>query len=175
MRRLGPERAHFGGEDGLITRIQRGKPTYSWACNFCNFEIGGQCFPNHKARIHLSGNTELRDGTISTICAMAPEKVKKQFTQLVIEKKKQKEANNASRKRAAELMSASPELVAVPQKKNRPKRQSTLQFSSAGSLKCNEVDDAWTRCFVALDIAPHKVDSPFFRAALEATKRCPNK
>ena len=92
-----------------------------------------------------------------------------------MEKKKQKEANNASRKRAAELMEASPELVAVSQKKNRPKRQSTLQFSSAGSLKCNEVDDAWTRCFVALDIAPHKVDSPFFRAALEATKRCPNK
>ena len=176
-RKVGPERAHFGGEDGLIIKIKGGKPAYSWACNFCNFEIGGQCFPNRKARIHLTGNNEMRDGSISTVCSEAPEKIKKQFTKIVLAKRAAKEQAGASRKRAAELMAASPEFVATagPQKKNRWKTQTTLPFTSAGKLKCNEVDDAWTKCFVALDIAPNKVDSPFFKAALEATKRAPAK
>ena len=171
-RALGPERAHFGGEDGLITKKFRGKTTYSWACTYCGFEIGGRTFAARKARIHLSGNTELRDGSISQICTEAPEKVKQQFTEIEIAKRKQKEEVLASRKRAAELMAASPELI-----RERPpsKKQSTLRFRRLGFLKSNEVDDAWTKCFCALDIPPHKIDSYFFKQALEATKKCPAK
>lgn len=174
-RSLGPERAHFGGEDGLITKQFRGKTTYSWACNFCGFELGGQTLPNRKARIHLSGNPELRDGTISQVCPKAPDKIKKQFTDIELQKRKDKVEEAVSRKRAAELMAASPEYVA---KKKRPlssKKQSTLGFTRLGSLKANEVDDAWTRCFCALDMAPHKIESSFFKAALEATKNSPSK
>lgn len=171
-RTLGPERAHFGGEDGLIIRVIRGKTAYSWACAFCKFEIGGQCFPNRKARIHLSGNSELRDGTISQLCTKAPDVIKKQFSAIEIAKRKKKDQENATRKRAAELMDASPEFV---QQKPKTKRQSKLGFNRLGSLKANEVDDAWAKCFCALDIAPNKMESPFFKAALEATRKSPSK
>ena len=171
-RTLGPERAHFGGEDGLIIRKKRGKISYSWACAFCKFEIGGQCFPNRKARIHLSGNSELRDGSISQLCSKAPDVIKKQFSAIEIAKRKQKDQDNATHKRAAELMEASPEFV---KQKPKAKRQTKLGFCQLGSLKSNEVDDAWAKCFCVLDIAPNKVDSPFFKAALEATKKSPRK
>ena len=176
-RTVGPERAHFGGADGLITKQRAGKTTYSWACDFCGFEIGGRVFPNRKARIHLSGDTSLRDGTISQLCRAAPEEIKQQFTAIEKGKREAKEKQVESKKRAAELMAASPEFVESSRggKSKRARKQTTLNFPAAGLLKSNEVDDAWAKCFFVLDIAPNKIESPFFKSALEATKKCPRK
>ena len=42
-REPGPERAHFGGEDGLITEITTGgRRKYFWRCMYCSFIIGGK-------------------------------------------------------------------------------------------------------------------------------------
>ena len=54
---------------------------------FCGFEIGGKCFPNQKARVHLSGDKSLKTGLISTVCSSAPDDIKTQFS--MIEKKKE--------------------------------------------------------------------------------------
>ena len=88
VRIIGPERDHFGGEDGLCTEICNGKCSYYWKCMYCNFQIGGKNFPNVKARIHLSGDPSLRNGMISTVCSNAPNEVnsKVQFRNLVCTK-----------------------------------------------------------------------------------------
>ena len=86
-RELGPERSHFGGENGLITETQGdGRPKYYWRCQHCGFLLGGKVFPNAKARIHLSGNKDLRNGIISKVCPkVSPEDAAK-FTAIVKQK-----------------------------------------------------------------------------------------
>ena len=84
-RKLGPERAHF---DGPIKETHaNGTSRNYWRCNYCLFEIGGKCFQNQKARIHLSDNVTLRNGVVAKICTAAPEHVKEQFSDLVKEKR----------------------------------------------------------------------------------------
>ena len=88
---VGPERAHFGGEYGLITETrENGRPRYFWRCSHCNFQLGGKVFPNEKARIHLSGDASLRNGMISMVCSLVPEDVQKQFREIIARKTEEK-------------------------------------------------------------------------------------
>ena len=161
---VGPERAHFGGEYGLITeQKENGKPKYFWRCSHCNLRIGDKIFPNHKARIHLSGDVSLRNGVISQVCTRAPEEVQKQFREIIARKAEVKKRKDEIRKRARELTFAN--LQASPAK------QSELSLKHVKELEDEEVDDSWGRAFFALDIAHNKIGQPFFRQAIEATKR----
>ena len=110
-RKVGPERSHFGGQSGLTTVIVNGQAKYFWTCMHCGFNLGGQAFQNRKARIHLSGNNSLRDGSISMVCSKAPAEVQKQFTELEIESREKIQRTAASRKRCSELLSGSPQLA----------------------------------------------------------------
>ena len=115
---VGPERAHFGGEFGLITETrQDGSAKYFWRCVHCNFCIGGKIFANVKARIHLSGDPKLRSGIISQVCTRAPEEVQKKFKAICAKKAEQKERRLAVRKRARELVEA--QFSASPAKQSK--------------------------------------------------------
>ena len=82
-REVGSERAHFGGQNGVICETSNGRERYSfWRCMHCDFQVGGRTFHNQKARIHLSGDKSLRNGLITTVCTGAPEEVKRQFAAL---------------------------------------------------------------------------------------------
>ena len=161
-RTLGPERAHFGGEDGLITLDQNGKLSHYWRCNFCGFSLGGKVFPNSKARIHLSGDESLRSGLISKICSRAPDKIKKQFQRICNEKNVDREARLQSRKRAAELLKSN--------EFSSPAKQTRLSVGRKNLLSSEQVDLAWGKAFFGLDIAINKIDKDWFRDAIEATK-----
>ena len=71
-REIGPDRAHFGGEDGVVAQIKNGKTSYYWECMNCQWRMGGKVFQNAKSRIHLSGDVRLRTGIINTVCKNAP-------------------------------------------------------------------------------------------------------
>lgn len=165
-RHVGPERAHFGGVNGLITETQNGCTTYSWKCMHCGWKLGGKNFQNVKARIHLSGDLSLRNGMISKVCDKAPPEIQKQFTALEKEKRIGKDQQSRSRKRAQELLQSSPAIV--PSKKSR--LQQRLPFVSE-ILSGEQVDDAWALCFFGLDIAPNKLIQPLFREAITATQK----
>lgn len=141
-RRVGPERAHFGGEDGLITELRNGKVTYSWKCDFCGWKMGGKQFANAKARIHLSGENSLRNGVITKVCSRAPAEIKEQFVLLERQKRLEKTQWTATRKRAAELMNSSP---AVPQKRNK---QSIVTSQKWFCVKISSFWDAIKFCNV---------------------------
>ena len=158
-RELGPERAHFGGENGLVTETVGGVTKYYWRCEFCTFQMGGKCFPNMKARIHLSGDPSLRNGVVGQVCKEAPDKVKQKFANLVKAKRKTKEEIASKRKRQQEVLSATQPCL----------KQSKLKVN--GTLKDDAVDDAWGRAFFTLDIPPNKIANPIFREAVAATKR----
>ena len=76
-RELGPERAYFGGENGVIAEESNGKTRYYCRCQFCNWTFGGKIFSNTKDRHHLSGDPALRNGMIARVYTQAPEDVKK--------------------------------------------------------------------------------------------------
>ena len=106
-RRSGPERAHFGGELGLVTETNNNdSPKYFWRCVHYNYHLGYKIFPNAKARIHLSGDTSLRNGMISQVCTRAPEDVQKKFRAIIKAKEEDRQRKNAKRKRVAELLEA---------------------------------------------------------------------
>lgn len=84
-RKLGPERAHFNGP--IQETQSNGSSRYFWRCNYCNYEIGGQTFQNMKARIHLSGDSKLRNGIVANVCERAPEEIQEQFGALVVAKR----------------------------------------------------------------------------------------
>ena len=90
-REAGPERAYFGGKDGLVVEKSGGITKYYWRCNFCGFKLGGKHLQNRRARIHLSGDSSLRNGTISQLCTMAPDKIKKKFRDLEIKNRGEQE------------------------------------------------------------------------------------
>ena len=165
-KKLGPERAHFGGEFGLITESrQDGSAKYYWRCVHCNFHIGGKIFANVKARIHLSGDPGLRSGIISQVCTRAPEEVQKKFRAIVARKAEQKAQRLSVRKRARELVEAQFSASPVKQYKlylGRRPRETLLDE--------DEVDQAWGRAFFTLDIAHSKIDQDFFREAIAASK-----
>ena len=79
-RSLGSERAHFGGEGGLVTETSLGRTRYFWWCayRYCDWEMGGKNFQNNKTRIHLSGDPKLRNGLVSRVCLAAPSTAKNQ-------------------------------------------------------------------------------------------------
>ena len=170
-REAGPERAHFGGENGLITEIANGKPRYFWRCMHCNHEIGGKVFPNARARIHLSGDPDLRNGMVSQVCQQAPEEIKTQFALLHRTKLMAAENKAKKRKRAKELMRSK---FASANGVNSPAKQQKLQFMPK-MLHDDDVDDAWGRAFFGLDIATHKVQNDLFKEAIECTKMSSSK
>ena len=140
-RQVGPEREHFGGEDGLHTEIAHGKTRFFWKCNFCNWELGGQNFQNSKARIHLSGDASLRNGMISVVCPLAPDDVKRQFTLLEqIEQTKRMETalKRQKRKRGMELLNCS---------LNSPSTKQTKLRAAPPALVDDDVDDSWGEAF----------------------------
>ena len=163
---VGPEREHFGGVDGLISETQNGTTTYSWKCRFCGWKLGGKNFQNIKARIHLSGDSSLRNGLITKVCDKAPAAIMKQFTILEQFKRDEKNRKSQSRKRAQELFHNSP---LTPSSK-KPKQQKKLPFAP-DVLSAEEVDSAWGLCFFGLDIAPNKATQPLFREAIAATRK----
>ena len=165
-RQVGPERAHFGGKNGLITETSNHVTRYYWRCIHCGYELGGKNFQNAKARIHLSGDPGLRNGTIANLCAKAPEKVQQQFALLERQKRVEKEQKAAQRKRAAELMCATPS----PVHKRKRSTQRTLSFHNNNSMD-EDVDLAWGKAFFGLDIAPAKISHPLFREAIYATQK----
>ena len=71
-KKAGPERAHFGGEKGLISDQRGDAITYYWKCMYCGWKVGGKCFQNKKARVHLSGDSSLKTGLIVDVCVKAP-------------------------------------------------------------------------------------------------------
>jgi len=119
-REIGPERAHFGGEDGVVAQIKNGKTSYYWECMHCQWHMGGKVFQNAKARIHLSGDVRLRTGIINTVCTEAPKEVMEQFAKLERTKREDRKLKIISRKRASELLHASPA--------KKRKAQGTLPF-----------------------------------------------
>ena len=164
-RKLGPEKAYFGGEDGLVTEVTGGVTRYFWRCMFCGLEIGGKTFPNSKARVHLSGDSSLKTGLISTLCANAPEDIKAQFTVLEKAKRAERKQKLDSRKRGAELMHSSPSLPSGKKKRV----QTRLKFPAVSNVTDEQVDNAWGRAFFGLDIAVNKLSDPLFHDAVTAT------
>ena len=165
-RRSGPERAHFGGELGLVTETSaNGSPKYFWRCVHCNMHLGGKIFPNAKARIHLSGDSNLRNGMISQVCTRAPEDVQKKFRAIIKQKEELRQRKNAKRKRVAELVEA--------RNFDSPDSQCKLTMSRRNLLSATEVDEAWGVAAFTMDIAPSKINSPFFRDAIQTTMRSP--
>ena len=162
-RGVGPERAHFGGEDGLVSEITNGVTKYLWRCIHCGYEIGGKVFPNAKARIHLSGDNSLRNGIISQVCTRASDDIKKKFVAIIKEKQEQKDFKVAKRKRAQELKRSN--------SWSSPAKQSKLGLNKRNTLKDRDVDDAWGRAFFGLDISFRKIDKPLFRSAIEASQK----
>ena len=163
-KKIGPERAHFGGELGLITETrENGRPRYYWRCVHCNYHLGGKVFPNVRARIHLSGDTSLRSGVIAQVCTRAPEEVQKAFREIIATKKAEKAEKVARYKRVRELVNTN--LAASPAKQNRIYVHPPIEY-----LDDDEVDQAWGRAFFTLDIAQNKVEQDFFREAIAATK-----
>ena len=161
-RKSGPERAHFGGELGLVTETtSNGNTKHFWRCSHCNWQLGGKISPNSKARIHLSGDTSLRNGMISQVCTRAPEDVQKKFRQIIKEKEEQRQIKLAKRKRVEQLVQSNYE---------SPGKQCKLQINRRNLLSEDQVDEAWGKAFFTLDIAPSKMDSAFFREAIQATK-----
>ena len=163
-RTIGPERSHFGGENGVIMEIVGSKNRYFWRCIHCGFELGGKAFQNGKARIHLSGDPSLRNGSIAQLCDKAPSEVQQQFALLERKRRLQKEQRVATRKRAAELMG-----VSTPSPVRSKRVQRTLPFRSQSTS--DFVDLAWAKSFFGLDIPPAKISHPLFREAIKATQR----
>jgi len=163
-REVGPERAHFGGEHGLITQTVNGKSKYFWRCTYCDCELGGKCFPNKKARIHLSGDSTLRNAIIAKVCPTAPDAIKKQFTALVLSKRAERSDAIQKRKRAIEVLNLS------PVKKLSKRSQSKLRLSPI-KMADTAVHDAWGLAFFALDIPANKISTPLFREAMVTTQR----
>ena len=163
-REVGPERAHFGGETGMITETQNGVVPHYWKCMYCGWKVGGASFQNQKARVHLSGDVKLKTGLIMDICEQAPLEVQEEFALLERQKRLEKSKKTASRKRAAELMNVSPAAI------KKRKKQSPLPFTK-NVLPNTEVDDAWALAFLGLDIAPYKIDNQLFRDAIAATMK----
>ena len=168
-REAGPERAYFGGKDGLVVEKSGGITKYYWRCNFCGFKLGDKHLQNRRARIHLSGDSSLLNGTISQLCTMAPDAIKKQFTALELKNRGEQELLEAQRKRGRELMHASPSISSPSgqHKNKRSRRQSTLPFEVVTPKE--QVDEAWGRCFFGLDIAPNKIEHDLFKEAIVAT------
>jgi len=169
-RKAGPERAHFGGEDGMITETVGGHIKHFWRCNYCDFKIGGRVFANAKARIHLSGDVTLKNGMVGRVCEKAPEEVQKQFA--LLERSKRADARNKAltRKRGNEMLAASPS----PEQKQKRSRQTQLPFIHT-TLPDTDVDDAWGLACFGLDIAAHKINDELFRDAVRATQRSSNR
>ena len=160
-RDVGPERAHFGGEGGLITETTAdGRVRYYWRCRHCSFILGGKVFPNAKARIHLSADKSLRNDIISKVCDKVGAADAAKFVAIVKEKNKEREAAKAKRKRENEIKRSN--------SYSSPAKQARLGFRS--SLSDDDVDEAWARAFFGLDIATRKVDSDLFRIAMEASQ-----
>ena len=162
-KQLGPERSHFGGEHGLITAIIGGTAKYYWRCEFCNWELGGKCFVNAKARIHLSGDPQLKNGQVVNLCTKAPDEIKQKFAKLERQKRQDKQQREMTRKRGLELMQS-------PVNKRRKSRQITLLFKSSQTLTDREVDDAWGLTCFGLDIPPNKLSDPLFKDVFHATQ-----
>ena len=123
-------------------------------------------FQNAKSRIHLSGDVRLRTDIINTVCKNAPKEVMDQFAKLERTKRKEKNLKLISRKRASELLHASPA--------KKRKAQGTLPFHK-DEMSDDEVDSEWALAFFGLDIAPHKISHPLFRSAIATTKRSKRK
>ena len=165
-RTTGPERAHFGGAGGLISKTQDGVQSYYWECMHCGWKVGGKNFQNNKARIHLSGDPSLRNGLITEVCNKAPAKVNEEFALLERTKRLEKAKEVASRKRAAELMQVAKHSSPAAKRK----KQQQLPFKR--DRLCNDdVDNAWAHAAFALDIAPNKINHDIFREAIAATMR----
>ena len=166
VRVRGPERNHFGGEGGLISKTQDGVQTYYWECMHCGWKVGGKNFQNNKARIHLSGDPALRNGLITDVCTKAPAKVQQDFAALERRKRLEKSKTAVSRKRAAELV--------LVKKHSSPlikrKRQSALPFQKS-RLSNDDVDNAWAHACFGLDIPPNKINHVLFREAIAATMK----
>ena len=162
-REVGPEKRHFGGEDGLISETTGGHTRCFWRCAFCNWEMGGENFQNNKARIHLSGDHTLRNGLVSQVCNAAPDNIKQKFTALERLSRISKAKKKAKRQRAKELLGGN------KKSKNSPTRQSKLGYRN--KVSAEEVDLAWGEAFFGCDIPVAKIDHPLFREAIAMTKR----
>ena len=132
----------------------------------CNWELGGQNFQNAKARIHLSGDTSLRNGLISIVCANAPDDIKKQFTLLEKQKRLEKEQRAKKRKRQNELLG-----ISSPASSPASRARQSRLFHGAPTLADDDVDNAWGEAFFGLDISVGKIAQPLFREAITKTKR----
>ena len=166
----GPEREHF---DGLFSETcnTSGKTRHFWRCKFCSWELGGKNFQNNKARVHLSGDPDLRNGLISRVCARTTDIVKVKFTNL--EKKKRQESiatcKAEKRKRAMKLLYH-----------NKQKRQKNEQSTLFGGRAINtvpddDVDTAWGEFFFGLDVPVRKISHPLFRHAIDMTRKSGSK
>ena len=161
-RSLGPERAHFGGEGGLISETSLGRTRYFWRCAYCNWEMGGKNFQNNKARIHLSGDPNLRNGLVSRVCHSAPNNIKQQFSAIERSKRDNKRRASAKRRRAKELLGT------VKTERTTPTKQSRLAYKGCTN---EEVDRLWGEAFFGCDIPVRKIAHPLFRNAIAATQR----
>ena len=162
-REPGPKRAHFGGQDGLISETRLGKTRFFWRCMHCSWEMGGKNFQNNKARIHLSGDPGLRNGLLSQVCTVAPNNVKAMFAGLEKSKRAAKERREQKRRRSEVLLAAQSHADTTPTK------QTKLRYRP--KLSNDYVDNAWAEAFFGLDVAARKIDNDLFRKAIAATQR----
>ena len=142
------------------THCNVGVTKHYWRCEFCDYILGGKSFQNAKARIHLSGDPALRNGSIATVCSMAPTKVKAQFAALVHAKREQAQQANEKKKRKGEML----------QQPSVFKKQAKLRLGN--TMVCTDlVDESWATAFFGLDIPANKLAHPLFKEAVAATKR----
>ena len=170
-REIGPERAHFGGEGGLVTETSLGKTKCFWRCQYCHWTMGGKNFQNAKARIHLSSDQSLRNGMVAQICTAAPPEVMQQMSKLERTKRANKVKRAAKKRRAHELLNLQQRQRAAAE--TPPRKQSKLELNRRATQ--DEVDRAWGEAFFGLDIAAAKIDNPLFREALHMTKKSKSK
>ena len=156
----GQERRHFGD---LVTEISNGRSKYFWRCQYCNWQMGGKNFQNNKARVHLSGNPDLKCGLISRVCDKAPEDVMNKFSKLELVKREERKSKAEKRKRQSELLY---------NKKRVKSEQQKLDLTGKGKVVDDElVDAAWGEFFFGLDVACNKISHPLFRHAIEMTQK----
>lgn len=147
----------------MITEISNGTTKHYWKCIHCGFVLGGKVFKNAKARIHLSGNAELRCGQVAKVCRNAPGDVKQLFEALERKKREERDLATQKRKRAQTILKT--KLLSPPTK------QSKLRIGGGNCLDNDAVDEFWGRAFFGLDLPANKIAHPLFREAIAATKR----
>ena len=150
----------------MITTIDgEGNKTYHWKCQYCDFKLLSKQFSAAKARIHLTGDVQLRSGLINQVCTSSPTEVMCQMSAMIAAKRDRRTLKAASRSHKRELTNAT-------MRADAGKKQTTID-TYAPPATSTSVDQALGEMFFGLSIAPNKANSPLFTKAIDAVKAAP--